>query len=286
MTGELEKRGETAIEKVNGAPAWLAEAAENDTSKDALKEHLVLPQLRIVPTSPGERMKQYKEQYGEGALVITPAGIAIAPNNTWVKVVPLFMFTEFRQWHDRDDSGSNAIVERSHDPTSLLAIKARDEARREEIYGDPNRTVGGKPAPFMYQFMEHLCFVVLVYDGEGRGTPAVLEFQRGSLWKGKEFSSACLMRRVNGIECPLWTQVWEVSTREVTKKGYTWWALEFRNPEDGTMLITDDEATSFRSQWETHREAHNAQRLVVDLADAEGGETAAATVDVVDDGEM
>ena len=257
---DVAKREETAIEKVKAAPAWLVDAAKEDTSKDALKEHLVLPQLRMVPTSPGERMRQYKDQYGEGALVVTPAGIAVAPHDTWVKVVPLFMFTEFRKWHDRDDAGTNAVLERTTDPTSDLAKRARNEETREEAYGDLNRMVKGKVKPFMYQYVEHLCFVVLIYDGVARGAAASLEFQRGSLWTGKEFSTAALMRKVDGVDCPLWTQVWELQSSEKSGKGFTWWALGYRNPEDGQLLITDEEAAGFREDWVTHREAHKSQR--------------------------
>ncbi len=273
-------RDETAIEKIKAAPTWLQEAAKDDTSKESLKEHLVLPQLRIVPMQPGERMKQYKEQFGDGALVVTPAGVGIAPHDTWTKIVPLFMFTEFRKWHDRDDTGSTAVIGRTHDPLDEIAKKARSETLREEPYGDLQRKVKSKVQPFCYQYIEHLCFVVLVYSGNGRGTPAVLEFQRGSLWKGKEFASAALMRKVDGIDCPLWTQVWEVQTVQISKKGYTWWALEFRNPDDGQLLITDNEAVSFREDWLVHRDAHKAQRLTVDLSEAEDSEARAAEVEV------
>ena len=277
-------RDKTAVQKIDAAPAWLAKAAEKDTSRDSLKEHLVLPKLNIVPMQPGEKMKKYKDQYGDGALVITPHGIAIAPHDTWVKIVPLFSFTEFRQWHDRDDSESAAVIARTHDATSEIARKARSEDRREEVYGDPNRKVKGKIQPFMYQFVEHICFVCMIYDGEARGQAAVLEFQRGSLWMGKEFSTAIFSRAVEGVECPTWAQVWEIQTTQTTRKGYTWWAIEYRNPEDGQLIITDEEAASFERGYENHKEANAAQRLVVDLNDSEV--EGAVEAEVVDDGEM
>lgn len=283
---DLSKREESAVEHIEAAPSWLVDAAREDTSKEALKEHLILPSLRIIPSQPGEKLKQYKESYGEGALVITPGGIALAPHDTWVKIVPLFMFTEYRKWHDRDDEGSPAVLDRTFDPTHEIARRAKDERLRQEPYGDLNRMVKGRVQPFEYSYVEHLCFTVLPYDpGPAQGMPCVLEFQRGSHWKGEEFSSSALMRHEKGVSLPLWTQVWEVQTREITRKGYTWWAIEYRNCEDGQIRITDAEADAFRKNYFLHKDAHDSKNLTVDLSEADD-DARAVDVEVADDGEM
>lgn len=284
---EVAKRDETAVEQIAAHPSWLVEAARDDTSKEALKEHLILPQLRIVPSQPGERMKQYKEQYGEGALVVTPGGTALAPHDTWVKVVPVFMFTEYRKWSDREDTDSGAVLERTFDPTSDVAKRAKQESLRSEPYGDMHRMVKGQVKPFMFQYIEHICFTIMPYDaGPLRGMPMVLEFQRGSHWKGEEFASSALMRHENGLSLPLWTQVWEIQTRTVTKKGYTWWMIEYRNCENGQLRIGDDEADTFRSTHVLNKESYESKNLVVDLSEADDAEARAVEAEVVDDGEM
>lgn len=283
---ELAGRDETAVEQVAGAPAWLVTAAETDTSTEALKGHLIVPELRVVPSQPKEKMKVYKAEFGEGALVITPAGIGLAPHDTWVKIVPLFAYTKWRKWCDQDDPDSAKVLDESTDPTSELAKRSKNEATRTEAYGDLNRMVKNQVQPFVYSYTEHLHFVVMVYDGEHRGTAAVMDFSRGSFWKGEEFSSAMMMRKVGGVPCPLWTQVWEIQGKETTGKGYTWWAFDYRNPGDGTRIITDSEAKQFMAHHEQHKDAYKAKTLTEDLSESDAAGPRAAEAEVVDDGEM
>lgn len=246
-------RTDTAVVQVGETPTWLIEHVEKDTSLDQLREYRVLPVARIVQGLSDEALKA---KHGEGAWLMMPGEVKLADRNEWVAMVPVFMFTEFRKYSDRKDTTQPPVMSRDFDKSGEIAARARNVERRDEPYGD---------AGFKYSYTEVLCFVCCIYDGPNAGNVCVIEFQKGSFWQGQSFSSACLMRKVDGQPCPLWAQVWEMSTGTKTSKGNTWWINQFRAPEkDVPAYISEEQVTFFKQQHTDLRELYSKDLIQVD----------------------
>ena len=249
----------TDMTKVGGdAPDWLATIEDESTL--AMVEYRVLSRLKVVQSMSAESLK---EEFGEGSIIISPGNSPVVPKRESVLLVPVFFFTEFCHWSDRNDNASATILGRSYDPKSEIAQKARDPEARMEPYGDGD---------YKSRYVEHLNFASIIYDREHPqfGTPVVLGFQRGEFHAGKNFISACLLRRVGGKQVPLWAQVWAFQTAMRDKGSKKWWGIDHSCPD--IPYIQEDEAQFFQDQNKSIREDFEAQKLRVDHDDEDRGD--------------
>jgi len=258
-------RTETAINKVEGIdPNYLAKYIEQDDSLDNLKEHRIVPRFKIIQATTDAELIS---NFGVGSVIIRPGDVMICKHKDQpdsFDFVPLFFFVEWAKWRDLKGTGP-MILDRSHDPTSELAIKSKSADSRKELYeGQDN--VPDKDKMY-YGYIEHLRFVGLIYGEHPLvGTPVTLSFERGEWTQGKNFISAVSLRRqtINGksMPVPLWAQVWKLKTihhtPDATRK---WYGFQFEaaNPS----IILPDEAETMQTLHLEFKELFNKQRLMI-----------------------
>lgn len=240
---------------------WLANYTTEDASLAGMAEMRVLQRVRILQgLSPKTLLTQFG---GPGAIVLMPAAQLIAKPGSSFLFIPVFFFKEWIAWADRQDtSNKSAILERSLDPQSDLAIKSMTPDKRKEQY-----SVNG--AFFTRTNVEHMNFAgLIVGHPELENQVAVVGFARGEWSTGKKFVNQILMRRMGGKTVPLWAQRWEFcGTTHKNTKNQEWEALEPRNPKDGQLFIDEQMAPAFQALHHELAEAHKNKAMVVDRSD-------------------
>lgn len=262
----MNKRTESSIKKVEGVdPNFLAEYIEQDHSLDVLREHRVVPRLKIIQSPSDAALKR---TFGEGACILRPGDVLICKyeeDPVSFGIVPVFFFIEFAKWQDLKATSGPMVEERSFDPTSDLAKRARDVKRRFEIY--PGQEGIDEKEQCRYRYVEHLRFISIIYgDHPLVGTPVTISFERGEFNQGKNFISAISLRRqiVNNkpISVPLWAQVWAMKTtyRE-PDKSRKWYGFSFESADPSIILAS--EAPAFKSLHDEMKDLFEKQRLLV-----------------------
>lgn len=259
-------RNETAINKVDGIdPNYLQKYVQEDTSLDSLKEHRVVPRLKIIQATSDTELKK---TFGEGTVIVRPGDAIICKYEKepeFFHFVPLFFFVEFAKWADIRVSTGQMILERSHDPTSQLAVKAKDFKKRNELYDNHEQLPENER--HYYRYVEHLRFIGLIYgDHPLVGTPVTLSFERGEWGQGKNFISAVTLRRqtVDGtpVAIPLWAQVWKLMPKfrepDASRK---WYGFGFEPAEQS--IVTQDEAETMLALHKEFKDLFEQSRLTV-----------------------
>ncbi len=167
--------------------------------------------------------------------------------------VPVFFFVEYVTWNavSKMGSGEPAILARSYDPKSVIAIKSRDPAQREE------KTKDG-----IIRHTEHLCYAVslLGVDGIADDELMLMTFQRASHSAGMNLAGLLKMRRA-----PLYGCVVEARVVYKTKQAWNWYELACSNPETISPWVNDPaQFRGYAEQHTTFRDLHSAQKLRVD----------------------
>lgn len=266
-----ENRNETAINKVPTNPDYLAQYIEQDDSLEMLKEHRTVPRFKIVQATTEQELQG---SFGVGSCVVRPGDALVAKFNAEPKTfdfVPLFFVCEYAKWRDLKGTGP-MILERSADPGSDLARRAKSAELRKEAYPNQNHIADEKDKMY-YSYVEHLRFIGVIYgDHPLAGTPVTLSFERGEWRQGKNFISAITMRReeVNGESkpVPLWAQVWRFKIiHHAPDQKRKWYGFAFE-PADPS-LINQEDAPAMQALHKEFKELAQKQLLVVqDEADA------------------
>lgn len=259
-------RTETAIHKVEGVdPNYLQKYVTKDTSLDTLKEQRVVPRLKIIQATSDADLKK---SFGEGTVIVRPGDAMICKfeeEPASFDFVPLFFFVEWAKWADLKAGSGPMILDRSHDPTSRLAINAKNFETRTELYAGHEQLP--ETERNYYRYVEHLRFIGVIYgDHPLVGTPITLSFERGEWTQGKNFISAVTLRRqsIDGRPqpVPLWAQVWTFQPKfrepDASRK---WYGFGFK-PADPSII----ESTEAETMLALHQEFKNLfeqQRLMV-----------------------
>ena len=252
-------RTEIQATKVTGVQDLL-KFTEEDNSLAALQEYVIVPFVKIIQ---GMSEQVLKDAHGEGVAIVRPGDVKIGDKETPFLFVPLFFFTQFRQWCDRKDD--IMIKESTYDPNSTIAKNSRDPEKRELIYeGDED-----KDKPRKYRFVEHLCFVGIIFDGPYEGTRCLISFQKGDFRVGRAFASGAQMRKVKvedtRTQVPLWAQVWEMKISLRDRNGNKWWGFDPSNPPEGIEPVISPELfEEHAAAFKELSEAHAANKLRVD----------------------
>lgn len=268
----LEERTNRSIVPIEGVTGnWLSQYQEEaDQSLAALQEYRVVPRIKVIQAMTAQALK---DAFGEGSAVVLPGGQKLAGKKESFAFVPQFFYTEFIFWRHLDDKGGNAILARSFDPNSEIAVNARDPNKREAAYE-------GAPTGKKGRYSEHLNFVGVIYGGELAGTTTSLSFSRGEFGTGKSFISSALMRKevVNGerMKVPLWAQVWRFQVNFRDRGAKKWYGIDPLPSQPGEQqIIKDEEMESFREASLDYKSLHEAQRLMVDHGDQNEDEATA-----------
>ena len=243
-------------------PSWLTEMSQEDTSTAGMSEHRILPRLKIIQAMSDQGLK---DEFGEGAVIISPGNGMVCDKKGYFDVTPLFYFNEFIQWSDRNDSGSGAILDRTFDPSSPLAAKCRDMERRMEDYE------GGQASN-----QEHLNFVCLIQSGPMEGQVVVLSFTKGEFQKGREFISGIHLRRMGTTQVPIYLHLWRFTPSFRERGSKKWFGLDYLNP-DGPLYVGDnlenqEVAEAMKQMHEELKKDYDAKRLGADYSEADASE--------------
>lgn len=241
--------------------SWLANYSQEDTSLAGMASMRVLQRVRVLQ---GMSPKPLRDQFGgEGAVILMPAQQLIAKRDQSFLFIPLLFFKEWIAWADRKDKNTkNAILERSFDENSALAVKANNADKRKETY-----SING--SEFIRTNVEHLNFAgILVNHPQLDNQPIVLGFAKGEWSTGKKYVNQILMRRDAGRTVPLWAQRWEfVVASHKNKNDQEWNALEPRNPTDGQLLISEEMGPTMQALHRQLAEDHKNRAMMVDRSD-------------------
>lgn len=274
-------RNSTEVEKthqVNAVPAFLQRFQAEDRSLESLRGYRVLNRLVILQplsklATPSAE-NGGKPKFSPGAALLMPVQIGVAGPGESFDAVPLFQFTDYVQWRDRQDNSGKKIVARTTDPQSEIAVNSRSEKLRLQEYpGSAN-----PDKPFKYAFVENINFVMMLRnmkDSSLEAQMAVVTYNRGEFFKGGIFCTAIAARKI-----PLWSQVWrfKIASRQ-TPKGY-WFGLDHEIPNDVSPYIREDEADAFQNMFIELEKDFEAKRFAIeeDDNDAESAEEVKARV--------
>ncbi len=246
--------------ETSNLPDYVKTYAENDTSKDSMKEHVKLPFLRVLQgLSPAELVSTY----GVGTALFSPGDTEVVrvqssgKESDSVKIVPVFYFTEFIFWADRDDLDGPPIINRSIDPKSELAARCKNRDTWEQEYGEKG---------FKGRNDERLCFACMIYDKDHPmyGILFVIAFSGGEYKSGSSFIQMASMR--DGGACPLFAQVYHMKTvyrdKGPQKK---WWGIDISPvPKDDNAYVEKEDIDFFSTKHKELHEAWTEKRLEVD----------------------
>lgn len=275
MGKKKKSRTDSEIQKVMPS-SLIAKMAKEDTSLEGLKEHRVVPRLKIIQGSSGQELR---DQFGAGSVIIRPGDQLVChfakdssmdDQVTSFQFVPLFFFVEFAKWQDLKSAGQGAnVITRTFDDTSEVAKRCRNKDLRFELYEGHGNLPEAEQR--YYRYVEHFRFVGCIYgDHILSDVPVVLSFERGEFGQGKNFISAASLRRVQNegemISVPLWMQVWEFSTiYHDPTPDKKWYGFRF----SPAPLIETDHVAKMKERHEEFKSLFQKQRLTVD----ESGET-------------
>ena len=209
---------------------------------------------------------ELKDKFGEGSAILRPSNLLIAEKKGKFLFVPLFFYTVFKQWADRADTTA-MVVESTYDPTHPVAKKARDSKQWTQPYEEDLAKDPGDQRK--YRFVEHLCFVGIIYDGDFAGERCLISFQKGDFFVGRGFATGAQMRKVTIDDqkktVPLWAQVWEMTIALRDKNGNKWWGFDPGSPPDGIEPIIDaDHYEAHAAAYAELAEAHKNNTLRID----------------------
>lgn len=253
----MSDRTELSTDVEDTTANYLAELAEDDNSLEGLEEFLVPPMLKKLEA--GSKPKELVEEHGAGSVILTGQNACVwKMDDPPFKFVPLLFIPLVRKWRDINDTEVPKIVDQTFDMRSNMAKIARNAERRSaEEYGNG----------FHYQYVEHLTFFGVIYDGDFSGTECVLSFERSDHFKGKSLITAIQSRKIQGkddirISQPLWSQVWGISVIEKHKGSWDWHGFNFHNMEQS--VIDQQHVKPFKELHKKYKKMQEKHLIVLD----------------------
>lgn len=213
---------------------------------EQLADYVRPPLLKIIQKSADD---VFLEKFNLGDLIMLPSQTVIAVHGDSFKFVPLFFYSEACTWTPIEKRGQMpAILDRSTVKTSQLYQKASNRDLWEEEIQWEGHTV-------KVQHVEHLVFIVTLYDHPLQGEPMIMSFAKGEFGTGCKFASLVKIRKASPFACVFQCKVSDEPRKN--NKG-SWYGLDITNPDIDTPpwvseeqlpaleAIHDDLATSFK----------------------------------------
>lgn len=240
-------------------PEFMQNVDKSEWGVDNLAQYVSPPYIKIV-------QKQSKAPYNEhpvGTVMAVPQNIQLFGPMQEFHVIPIFTYTEFVLCNPYVLSHLDFIRERSFDPQSNIALRARDFNNRTDICPEAPEAEKEKDKYKMCYF-EHINFVCLIEEHEVfRETPIVFTFRSGEFKTGKLFAGAIKLRQgpMYGMVFKCWSGIHKQGTEEN-------FGLNFTNPdEDVSPWVTQER---FNFTHELHKEfakTFEENRLQVNYGD-------------------
>lgn len=267
----------SAIKKVDPAalavPDFLKE--EEIQGLDDLKQFVRPPTLKIVQKSSDSSLL---DKFDRGDCIILPSQLLLTAHNSGEPdsflFVPLFFYAEWCTWTPFTQRGNMpAVIERSLDCNGALAAKAKNPKTR-------NESSNYEGTPVEVRHVEHLNFVITLYDHQFAGEPMVMSFSKGEWGTGSTFSSLIKMRKASLFSCVFQASV--CADPRKNSKG-EWFGYNISNPDPsrGSPWVSAEENETFKTLFAEISEHHKAGILRTDYeddgTDTDDAETAPST---------
>lgn len=257
------KDNSKAITKVNpNLPTTVAVPdfmdGETVTGLDALKQFVVPPFIKIIQKQAADELLQ---SFGAGDVILSPAnamivemprdikGHRLEDSRCAFKIVPVLCYPEWLTWNPIELKGTEQSIRyRTTDPNDPVVSKARAPSLRSEPH--PTRP------ELMIRHVEHINFLVILYDHPLGMEPAILSFSRGEWKSGSKFAALVKMRKA-----PIYGGVYDaVVTHRKNDKG-DWFGFNMCNPEDGNPWVKKEEYKAFKAIHEEFAKLHAESKL-------------------------
>lgn len=232
---------------------------------EGLKKYVILPFIKVIQKSAA---KELADIFQVGDLIASGSNSLIAQMKVDDKFksletgnpfyfVPLFFYPEWCTWSPFEERGNApAIIERSLDPGCAIAAKSNNPKLRVE-------KIDTEWGELSCRHVEHLAFVVTLWNHPLAGTPMILSFQKGEHGTGRAFSSLISLRKSSPFSCIFQG----VSTyRPGTGKG-DWYGIQPSNPnpedDDGAQpWVPEEEREIFKGIHADMKKAYDEKRLI------------------------
>jgi hypothetical protein len=236
---------------------------EGDTSIDDLKQYIRPNRVKVIQSMTDDELKN---AFGLASVIVVPENLLIMsaakddkgnPNPGTTPpflFTPIFHFTEFCSWNPLEAKGQlPAIYERSFDPTSLVARKARDFRARTEVHPDN--------PDWKLTHCEHINFIVMI---QGLHEPCVLTFSRGEFKAGTSFAGIIKAR----YPVPLYGNVFAANLAYRQGKKGNWYGLDISNPPgEESPFLGEETFQAYRLLYEEYKRLHGEQRIDINYED-------------------
>lgn len=212
----------TGLPSTNTNPMELSKPeflqGASPTGTELLRNYVVPPRLKVVqPTSKAPLCDMFKQ----GDLVAVPS-MTLIDNKGGPGIIftPIFFWPEWLLTNPRELIQLPYVRERSLDPRSPIAAKAKNPATREEkCPEDPS----GK---LKMNYVEVLNFMVIITSNSPVGLePMLLSFQKAEHKAGTTFNALIRMRQAPLFGCQFLGKIGE----RTNTKG-RWYGVDVQNP--------------------------------------------------------
>lgn len=235
---------------------------------EMLKDYIQPPRLKVVqPTS----RKPFSEMFKQGDVCVVPMMQLVGEFNNAKEplfaFVPLFFWPEWVLWNPLETKGTlPAVRDRSFDPRSVIAIKARDEKKRNSEQCPECPEKDGKKLYLKY--LEHLNYMVMPLTGPFVGMPLAATWASGEHRAGSNFNSLIAMRRA-----PLYGCQFEAFARERENTKGRWYGIDVENPRETSgitpFVMEPERFDAMKALHMEYKAAYDNKALVVDYDDGE-----------------
>jgi len=233
---------------------YMADFVEDDKSLEGLEEFFVPSILKKLEAT--SKPKELVDEFGAGSIILTGQNACVwKMGDIPFKFVPIIFVPIVRKWKDLKDQEPPKIVDQTFDMHSEMAKIARSPVKRSaESYGNG----------YKYQYVQHLTFIGIIYDGPYVGTQCILSFERSGHFKGQSLATAIQSRRITIKDevkrQPMYTQVWGISLIEQHNQYGNWHGFNFCAVKPN--VIDKQHAESFRELNKTWKEKQAKEHIV------------------------
>lgn len=224
----MTERTELSKDVENLDVSYLADSLKGDTSLEGLGEYFVPPVLKKLEAN--SKPKEIVEEHGAGSIILTGQNACVwKMGDDPFKFVPLLFTPIVRKWKDFNDKPPETLDQTFDMHSEMAKIARSKEKRNAEAYGNG----------YHYQYVEHLTFLGVIYNGQHAGTQCMLSFERSGHWKGRGFLTAIQSRRIivneQRVAQPMWTQVWGINLIPRHNEQGDWHGLNFSNVQPSVI---------------------------------------------------
>lgn len=256
----MAKRAESLVRRVDPdltLPVYMSD--EKPVGLEAVQEYVIPPRIKIVQKQADDALL---ERFNAGDVIVIPAEVIISKyekeNPERFHFVPLFFYPEWATWSSIEVRNEvPMILERTLDSDSEIAKKSKSSKLRVEKMQYEGREIE-------VRHVEHLNFIISLYNHPLGVDAMVLSFNRGEHGSGMRFSSLIKLRGSS-----IYGGVYEgVIAKRTGPKG-EWMGLNVSNPtiEGVNPWVTQDEYAALAIKHKELAESHKAGLLRADYED-------------------